>query len=98
VKFGGGVGGITIPIRKKLAAWNSAIRADLTVMGHFHQLMDGGDFVVNGSLIGYNEFAQAIGASPEEARQAFFLVHARGGGQKSITAPIWLDERHKEHA
>ena len=91
VKFGGGVGGVTIPIRKKLAAWDKAVRADLTVMGHFHQLLDGGDFIVNGSLIGYNEFAQAIGASPEEARQAFFLVHARKGGQKSIVAPVWLD-------
>lgn len=94
VKFGGGVGGVTIPIRKKLAAWDKAIRADLTVMGHFHQLLDGGDFIVNGSLIGYNEFAQAIGASPEEARQAFFLIHNRNGGEKSITAPIWLDRAH----
>lgn len=94
VKFGGGVGGVTIPIRKKLAGWDKAIRADLTVMGHFHQLLDGGDFIVNGSLIGYNEFAQAIAASPEEPRQAFFLVHNRNGGQKSITAPIWLDRSH----
>ena len=63
-------------------------------MGHFHQRTDGGDFMVNGSLIGYNEFAQAIGASPEEAQQQFFLVHARGGGQKSLVAPIWLDSKH----
>lgn len=94
VKFGGGVGGITIPLRKALAQWNNPIRADLTVLGHFHQLFDGGDFIVNGSLIGYNTFAQAIKASFEEARQAFFLIHARGGGQKSITAPIWLDDKH----
>lgn len=96
IKFGGGVGGITIPIRKKLAAWDKAHRADLTVMGHFHQLHDGGDFLVNGSLIGYNEFAQAIGASPEEPRQAFFLIHARNGGEKSIVAPIWLDDAHHD--
>lgn len=92
VKFGGGIGGITIPIRKKLAAWDKAAPASLTVMGHFHQLMDGGDFVVNGSLIGYNEFAQAIGASPEAPKQAFFLVHARNGGEKSVFAPIWVDD------
>jgi hypothetical protein len=91
VKYGGGVGGITIPIRKALAQWNNPIRADLTVMGHFHQLFDGGDFIVNGSLIGYNTFAQAIKASYEEPRQAFFLVHARSGGQKAVTAPIWLE-------
>lgn len=91
IKFGGGVGGVTIPIRKKIASWDKAVRADLTVMGHFHQLLNGGDFIVNGSLIGYNEFAQAIGASPEDARQAFFLVHNRNGGELSATAPVWVD-------
>lgn len=96
VKYGGGVGGLTIPLRKSLAQWNNPIRADLTVLGHFHQLFDGGDFLVNGSLIGYNLFAQAIKASYEEARQAFFLIDARGGGQKSVTAPIWLDDAHKK--
>lgn len=94
IKFGGGIGGITIPIRKKLAAWDKAQPANLTVMGHFHQRMDGGDFLVNGSLIGYNEFAQAIGASPEEPQQQFFLIHARNGGEKSVVAPIWLNDRH----
>ncbi len=98
IKFGGGVGGITIPIRKKLAAWDKACRADLTVMGHFHQLINGGDFIVNGSLIGYNEFAQAIGASPEEARQAFFLISARNGGELSVNAPIWLNSSHTKKA
>lgn len=91
IMYGGGIGGITIPIRKKLAAWDKAIKADLTVMGHFHQFMDGGDFLVNGSLIGYNTFAQSIGASPEEARQAFFIIHERNGGCKTSVSPIWLD-------
>lgn len=98
VKFGGGIGGITIPIRKKIAAWDKGIKADLTVMGHFHQRIDGGDFIVNGSLIGFNEFAQAIGASPEEAQQAFFLINARNGGVKSIVAPVWVDAAHKAEA
>lgn len=93
VKYGGGVGGLTIPLRKALAQWNNPIRADLTVLGHFHQFFDGGDFLVNGSLIGYNTYAQAIKASYEEARQAFFLVHARNGGVKAVTAPIWLDSK-----
>jgi hypothetical protein len=95
VKFGGGVGGITIPLRKALAQWNNPIRADLTVLGHFHQFFDGGDFLVNGSLIGYNTYAQAIKASFEEPRQAFFLIHARNGGTKSLTGPVWLDPARK---
>lgn len=95
VKYGGGVGGITIPLNKAIAQWDRGIRADLTVLGHFHQLFDGGSFLANGSMIGYNTFAQAIKASFEEARQAFFLIHARNGGEKSIVAPIWLDSAHK---
>lgn len=91
IGYAGGVGGITIPIRKKLAAWDKAIKANLTIMGHFHQLIDGGDFLVNGSLIGYNTFAQSIGASPEEPQQAFFIVHERKGGCKTGVSPIWLD-------
>lgn len=92
VKYGGGVGGITIPLRKAIAQWDRPVRADLTVLGHFHQLFDGGNFVANGSLIGYNTYAQAIKAEYEEPKQAYFLVHARGGGQKAITAPIWVDD------
>lgn len=92
VKFGGGVGGITIPLKKAIAQWDRPIRADLTILGHFHQLFDGGDFIANGSLIGYNTYAQAIKASYEEPKQAFFIIHARGGGQKALTAPIWVDD------
>lgn len=91
IGYSGGVGGITIPIRKKLSAWDKGIKANLTVMGHFHQMIDGGDFLVNGSLIGYNTFAEAIGASPEEPQQAFFILHERNGGCKTSVSPIWLD-------
>lgn len=95
VKFGGGVGGITIPLNKKLDKWDNPIRADLTEVGHFHTFLDCGRAIINGSLIGYNLFAQTIGASFEEPRQAFYLIHARNGGQKSVVAPIWVDDAHK---
>ena len=96
VKYGGGIGGLTIPLRKALANWNNPIRADLTVLGHFHTLDFGGDYLVNGSLIGYNNFAQAIKAKWEEARQAFYLIHARHGGEWAGLRPIWLNADHKE--
>lgn len=91
VKYAGGVGGITIPIRKALAQWNKVKKADLTLMGHYHQSVDGNDFLVNGSLIGYNAFAQFIKADYEEPKQTFFLIHNHNGGSKSIVCPIWLD-------
>lgn len=98
MKYGGGVGGITIPVRKAIAQWDMGVKATLTCFGHFHQRIDGGNFAGNGSLIGFNTYAQAIKAAFEEPTQMFFLVHARNGGEKSIVAPIWLDEAHNREA
>jgi len=53
-----------------------------------HQFKDGGNFICNGSLIGYNAFALSIKADYEKPKQAFFLVDKKRG--KSIVAPIWL--------
>lgn len=91
ISFGGGVGGPTIPINKAIAQWNKIRRADLDVFGHFHQFMDGGNFIANGSLIGFNAYAVSIKASYEAPRQAFFLIDKKRG--KTIVAPIFLQER-----
>lgn len=79
VKYGGGIGGLTIPLNKAIAQWSKARHADLDVLGHFHQLTDGGNFVVNGSLIGYNAFALSIKASYEKPKQALFLMDRKRG-------------------
>jgi hypothetical protein len=89
IKYGGGMGGITIPVLKAIAAWNQAERADLDVFGHFHQLINYGNFVANGSLIGYNDFAVRIKAAFEQPQQAFFLVN-REWNSKSVSAPVFL--------
>ena len=91
IKFGGGVGGVTIPVRKAIAQWNKVKRADITIMGHFHQTFDGGDFMVNGSLIGWNTFGIAIKADYEPPQQTFFIIHNHAGGSKTGVCPIWLD-------
>lgn len=88
VSYQGGVGGLTIPLRKAIARANKARRADLDVIGHFHQLLYGGDFIVNGSLIGWNDYATWIGASPEPAQQAFALIRPERG--VSAFAPIFV--------
>ncbi len=90
VKFGGGVGGLTIPLNKAISQWDKARPAYLTCLGHFHQRFDGGGFLVNGSLIGYNSFALSIKASAESPMQQFALIDKVRG--KTIVAPILLDE------
>lgn len=74
VKFNGGVGGIYIPVNKAIAQWNKAKRVDLDCFGHFHQMRDGGNFISNGSVIGYNAFAVKIKADFEKPKQAFFII------------------------
>ena len=88
IRYAGGVGGIFIPVNKAIAQWNKGRTVDLDVFGHFHQFKDGGNFICNGSLIGYNAFALSIKADYEKPKQAFFLVDKKRG--KSIVAPIWL--------
>lgn len=88
VSYQGGVGGLTIPLRKKIAKWDEGRQADLDIIGHFHQLLYGGDFVVNGSLIGWNDYATWIGASPEPPQQAFVLVRPERG--VSSFSPIFV--------
>ncbi len=86
IRFGGGIGGIYIPANKAISQWNKARRADLDVFAHFHQLKDGGHFLINGSLIGYNAYAMSIKADYEEPKQLFFLInkHGRTGYTKIV--------------
>lgn len=79
VKYNGGVGGLTIPMNKAIAQWDKSRRADLTCSGHYHQCFYGGNFVANGSLIGFNPFAIRIKASFEKPKQAFFVLNQKYG-------------------
>lgn len=89
VKYGGGVGGIYIPVNKAIAQWNKAKPVDLDVFGHFHQFRDGGNFICNGSLIGYNAYALSIKAEYERPQQAFFVIHKTKG--RTFVAPVLVE-------
>ena len=90
MKYNGGVGGIYASVNKAIAQWNKIRQVDLDVFGHYHQFRDGGNFICNGSVIGFNEFANWIKADFEKPKQAFFLIdHARR--EKSVTCPVFLD-------
>jgi len=87
-KSGGGVGGITIPIKKKIAQWNKARSVDFDFFGHFHQFINHRDFTCNGSMVGYNAYAQEIAAEYERPTQGFMLINPKYG--KSAIYPIIL--------
>jgi hypothetical protein len=89
IRYQGGVGGLTIPMRKAIDSWDRFEDSDLTVCGHWHQLLYGTDFVVNGSLIGYGPYALSIKARYEPPQQAFFLLDRDYG--RTIHAPIRVE-------
>lgn len=86
VKYGGGIGGLFIPTYKAISQWQKGRNADLDVFGHFHQMKDGGNFLCNGSLIGYNAYALAIKSDYEPPRQTMFILDKRRG--RTFTMPI----------
>ncbi len=89
-QYGGGVGGISIPIRRGIARQfqHHPRKPTYVSMGHFHQRSDFGDIAVNGSMIGFNAYAQRIHAAPEKRQQSWFLIDETRG--KALSAPIWL--------
>lgn len=89
-KYGGGVGGILIPIRKAIQRWQTVRRADLTIMGHYHQYHDMDDLIINGSLIGYNSYALGAGCQFEHPKQGFFLEDTKRG--KVMPASVWVKD------
>lgn len=92
VRYWGGTGGITIPLRKAIDSWNRSQEAYLTCLGHFHEVTDHRDFVVNGCMIGYSAFSQAIKARFEPASQALFLLDKKRG--KRMFSPVFVQDGH----
>lgn len=89
LKYGGGVGGLTIPVNKAISQWNKARWADRDIFGHWHTYMTMSNFVGNGSMIGYNAFALSIKADFERPQQSFFLVDKVRGF--TVHVPILFD-------
>ena len=92
ITYRGGIQGLGVPMAKKISRWNMSKHADLTCIGHYHQYgWYGLGACTNGSLIGWNDYALSIGASPEPPMQAFFLIDSEQG--IALKAPIWVKNR-----
>lgn len=87
IGYGGGVGGLSIPTNRRIGRqasglppeWEGTVKAapHLNVFGHFHQRLNTGSFIVNGSLIGWNDFAERIGCPFEVPAQTCFVIDER---------------------
>lgn len=88
MKYGGGIGSITIPVLKAIARYDVAKKAYLDVFGHFHNPMDGGKFISNGCMIGDTPYGKRLGFTGRPQQQ-FFLIDKDYG--KTIVAPVFMD-------
>ncbi len=87
-RYQGGVGGISIPLRRGINEMRKYRKITQTCLGHFHQRCDFGDINVNGSMIGVNTYGMHIHAPPEPRQQSWFLIDQSRG--KCMSAPVWL--------
>ena len=92
IRYGGGVGGSTIPTNKAIAAWDAIERADLTCFGHWHQFswQRAGRYVSNGSVIGHSAYATRIKAAYEPPCQAAIVID-HGRHEVTMAKPIYCD-------
>lgn len=89
ISFNGGVGGIFPAVYKAISRLNDGRRADIDCFGHFHQFRDGGSFICNGSMIGYNPYAIFKRISYEAPKQVVFVIEKSRG--RTFTVPITFE-------
>ena len=87
-RYQGGVGGISIPLRRGINEMRKYRPIHQVCLGHFHTRSDFGDINVNGSMIGVSPYSMRIHAPPEPRQQSFFLIDSERG--KCVSAPVWL--------
>jgi hypothetical protein len=89
-RYGGGIGGVTIPIYKAISRWDTVRKADVTVLGHYHQRTSLSDLIINGSLIGYSPYSLTIGARYEPPAQDLTMFTPKRF--KGLSMPLWVSD------
>ena len=91
---GSGISGIFTPLmlgraRKQQKAQAINMNFDIMMLGHFHQYIHTNQLIVNGSIKGYDEFANEFNFSFERPQQALFVNHPTNG--MVLRTPILCD-------
>lgn len=78
-KFQGGIGGLSVPVNRKISQWDKTRRAYHTFFGHWHQYGHYGTATACPTLKGYDAFSEWIGAAKESPAQLFAVFDSRRG-------------------
>lgn len=84
--------------QKRKQSRNAAIGQEFDTMihGHFHTYFPTGQIIGNGSLKGYDEYANSKNFAYEPAMQALWMNHYEHGITQHM--PVFLDQRTAEHS
>ncbi len=76
IRYGGGVGGLAVPLLRQLGRLRSDYDFRTLCVGHFHQrgMYQGGAAFSNGSLVGPNGYSMDMGLPSEAPSQVAFLI------------------------
>jgi len=95
---GSGISGIMTPLhlglhkkQKKQAAIHQSF--DVMLLGHFHQYIHTNSMIVNGSIKGYDEFANLHNFPWEPAQQALWINHPQYG--MVFRTPVLCDKQKR---
>jgi hypothetical protein len=90
IKYGGGIGGLTIPLNKYIMRMDQINKAYYNFIHHYHSLSyPTSNSTINGSIVGYDPYAMSIGCSYQPPMQSFQLMDSKYG--MTIKAPIFCD-------
>lgn len=92
IKYNSGVGGIAPALYRRIG--RAAQYADWDLMGHFHQWQFMTRAMINGSLCGYNSFAQRLGFPFEEPIQISWVLDAKHKVPSNMN-PIFCKEERR---
>jgi len=77
VRYMGGIGGLTIPMNKAIKSWNVGRKADFDIFGHYHQTMNPGLFLANGSILGFSPYAVKVKGEFERPQQSLIVIDSK---------------------
>ena len=90
IKFGGGIGGLTIPLNKYILRMDQINKMYYNFMGHYHNYsFPTSKCTLNGSVCGIDPYAFSLGCEYQPAIQSFQLIDKKRG--MTIKAPIFCD-------
>lgn len=90
LRYQGGVGGLYVPARKYVQKKFHRYGLYLLCMGHWHTYVQDTMFLCNGSLIGYDQYADSLGCEFDIPKQTFFLLDSKRKC-RTVTVPIVFD-------